>query len=308
MNINSCLFTGGGGAGNEAIYHLLKNKYNLHFADADRRAIDVSIGEKSRHNIPFASDQNFVDKLIKLCKLNSIDLLIPGVDEELLQMQLIRAQNSNIKIMMPDHAYSEIMLDKLDSVLHLESLGIQVPRTVLLEDAETVGFPCIAKPRKGRGSHGVFILNTIKDVAAYVQLTGISADQAVAQELLVGKEYTVTMVANNVNELRAVIPVYVEQKKGITIRALVDHNQDVIDACTKIHHAAPTQATYNIQLILSDSGFVRPFEINPRISTTFCLVVAAGIDPIAVFLGENDFGTIKLGQQLQRYWKNEFSV
>lgn len=80
------LFTGGGGAGSEALFRLLGDKYEVHFGDADVVAIDPMIPEDRRHELPWASDPMFVDKMSDLCRRLNIDLLIPGVDEELLSL------------------------------------------------------------------------------------------------------------------------------------------------------------------------------------------------------------------------------
>ena len=77
-----------------------------------------------------------------------------------------------------------------------------------------------------------------------------------------------------------------EIKKGITIRAYTENNEIVSKACVEIHNKFPTFGCYNIQLILDNKNNVLPFEINPRISTTICLVLASGVDPINLFLAE----------------------
>ena len=53
------LFTGGGGAGIEAQWRLLQDKYELHFADADAAAIDPRIPAARRHAIPLAQRAGF---------------------------------------------------------------------------------------------------------------------------------------------------------------------------------------------------------------------------------------------------------
>jgi carbamoyl-phosphate synthase large subunit len=71
----------------------------------------------------------------------------------------------------------------------------------------------------------------------------------------------------------------------------------------------PTSGCYNIQLILTKEGKALPFEINPRISTTFCLIVAAGIDPIAIFLEQDpnkEISKFTEGVKLRRHWRNFF--
>lgn len=307
MSEKSILITGGGGAGSEAIFRLLNEKYQIHFADADIKSIPSNIPKDNRHFIPFANELGFVDSLSDLCKENQVDLLVPAVDEELFKLRELVQKNPTIKLMAPDYDYTQAMLDKLCSMRFLEHRGVSVPKTVPLDEASAIGFPCIAKPRWGRGSRGVFTLNQLEDVDAYVKLTGIDAENAVAQEKLIGDEFTVSMVADEQKNLHSIVPVHVDLKRGITIRAHISYDQTVIDGCEIIHKLAPTKATYNIQLMLTADGRVMPFEINPRISTTFCLVLASGINPFSVFFGETDNSLPFTGNKLQRNWLNEFS-
>jgi carbamoyl-phosphate synthase large subunit len=303
--LKKLLFTGGGGAGNEALNRLWAGRYDMHFADADRAAISPTISRDHAHAIPFASDEGFASGLAAVCRNLSIDVLIPSVDEELPSMTEIMSQVDKTEILVPAAEYVATMLDKMDTAKALDDAGLDAPKTVLLDDASSLGFPCIAKPRQGRGSRGFAVLENADAAQAYGNLYG--AKETVAQELLVGQEYTVVMVADRKGTLDAVVPVRVAIKRGITISAETDQNETVINACTAIHRALPTSGTYNIQLMLCDDGRVVPFEINPRISTTFCLAVAAGVDPVALYMGEGGSGDFKAGVTLSRHWNNVFT-
>ena len=306
------LFTGGGGAGNEALFRLLGGQYMLHFGDADITTIDPSIPEDQRHELPYASDPDFVKRIVELCRRLNIDLLIPGVDEEL----LVLARNANslapTRLLLPNEKYIETMLDKLCMVNALASKKIPVPQThTLADEMGDIGFPCISKPRIGRGSRDVRVLDSRDEAVALKLKLGSMARQMLVQEKIEGDEYTVQMVADSGGCLRAIVPVKVGVKRGITLRAETEAEPRVIAACHSLHQALPTAGSYNIQLIMTAEGGVLPFEINPRISTTLCLVVAAGIDPISIFLG--DLGqdgeallTFSAGIHLQRHWTNHF--
>jgi len=306
--LKKILFTGGGGAGNEAIFRILSDDYEMHFADADLSAISPLIPEEFRHEIPYAVSSDFIDNINTLCSKYKIDLVIPGVDEELTKINKL-----NTPSMLPDTNYVKTMLDKLKSAHTITKANLDSPRTITISDflnGEEIIFPCIAKPRNGRGSRNVNILNTPDQVSAYLILTGILADEAVLQELCIGQEYTVLMSSDSRASLRAVVPVRVAVKKGITLRAETEDNSAIINACVAIHDALPAKGCYNIQLILTDDGRVMPFEINPRISTTFCLGLAAGINPIDNYLSDNTT-TNKLQNYhsslaLFRSWSNYF--
>jgi len=299
------LFTGGGGAGSEAIWRLLKDRYDVHFADADPLAFAAPIPVDRRHQIPFAAAKEFPAALASLCKRLGIDVLAPGVDEELPR---IPATVKSL-VLMPQRDYVQIMLDKLAMARALAENGVDAPRTVTLDRAAEIGFPCIVKPRHGRGSRNVQVVAGAEQLRAYLTLNGGSAEDYVAQELLGGQEYTVLVAADRAGELRAVVPIRVDVKRGITIRAETEKEPSVIGYCKALHAAIPTTGPYNVQLML-DGGRARAFEINPRISTTFCLVLAAGVDPITLYADAAPSGALapfRTGVKLRRYWTNDIA-
>jgi len=305
------LFTGGGGAGTEALWKLYESRYEIHFADADLDTINPIVLPEYRHQIPWASESNFFEKINFICKNLDIDVLVPSVDEELVILARYSDQLLPTKLMLPDLKYVESMLDKLLMARYLEKECIPVPLTFPLnEDFLDISYPCIVKPRKGRGSRGVKVFNTRDEVLSFKKTMGLSAKDFIVQNKINGQEYTVQMAANENGQLSAVVPVKVGIKQGITISAEVENEVNVIEACRLIHQSCPTKGCYNVQLILTDNNVVMPFEINPRISTTYCLVVAANVDPIEIFLGKNYLDELVLftpGVKLRRRWHNYFS-
>ena len=303
------LFTGGGGAGSEAIYRLLKDKYIVYFSDANIDNIHPSIPNDRKHLIPLAEDSRFVEKVVHLCVKLSIDLIVPTVDEELYMLSELKTFN----VMSPDPLYINTMLDKLHSSIALLEAGLDAPETILFEDFKVdnwLYFPCIAKPRSGRGSRNVHILDSMHQVKAYLSLTKLNGREAVLQKKIIGQEYTVLMAADSNKRLHAIVPVKVKCKRGITIDAVTEYNDYIKRSCMSIHRAFPTHGCYNIQLILTEDGKVFTFEINPRISTTFCMGIMAGIDPIEIYINKKQPDSLlpfKTGIKLKRYWKNFLS-
>jgi len=303
------LFTGGGGAGSESIYRLLSDRYDIHFADADINAIDQQIPVSHRHKIPMADSPDFSLIVEELCVQLSIDLLIPTVDEELLKLKELDV----VDVMLPQTNYIETMLDKLHSIQLLSKFNLDVPKTILVDDyTETncIDFPCIIKPRNGRGSRNVYTIEDPEQISAYLKLTGLQRGEAILQKKIFGDEYTVLVSADQKANLHAIVPIKVGIKRGITIKAETESNSIVEGACRVIHEKIPAQGCYNIQLMLTSSGKVFPFEVNPRISTTFCMSLEAGINPIELYMQDRAPETLSIfqsGIKLSRYWRNIFS-
>lgn len=307
------LFTGGGGAGSEALARLLTPSYDVHFGDADIDAKPFPLTEEQWHRIPLATAPQFVSAIISLCEQLGVDMLIPTVDEELLRLAR-HGRNRGFDILLPPEDFVATHLDKLASNQFLQSNGLPMPRTESCGGQQRVGFPCIAKPRSGRGSRNVAVVNSERELQAHILLSRIPAEQFIVQELVVGQEYTVMMAADRTGRLHTVVPVLVERKRGITLRAHTTRDEQVISACAAIHVAHPVPGCYNIQLIKTATGDVMPFELNPRISTTACLGIAAGVDFIGIFLSAQESAldrppTLCEFQEnvgLRRSWHNEF--
>ncbi len=315
------LFSGGGGAATEALDRLLRDRYVVHFTDADSLAKPPTIDKERWHVIPPArvvhglNNPAFVPTLAALCDELGVDVLVPGVDEELRQVaypSLERRASFRCDVLLPSFDVVARHLDKLVSMRSLAAAGIPVPVTARLRprkgEIDWPEFPCVVKPREGRGSRHVAMVRSANEGEAHLVLSRLDPADVITQELLVGQEYTVTMVANRAKRLRAVVPVRVDLKRGITVRAATVHDAAVTDACRRIHAADPFAGCVNVQVIQTDTG-VKPFEINPRVSTTTCLAIAAGVDVIGLYLDEATtedlapFGHVTL----RRTWQTEFA-
>ena len=307
--MNKILFTGGGGAGNELIFRSLKNNYDLFFCDIFKDNIDPSIPSKRKETIPSPNSPKFIEKLNKICKKRAIDLLVPTVDEELLEIEKVKTN-----ILLPDQKYIKKMIDKFNMVKAIETKGLEAPKVWKSSEINNIDksfFPIIAKPRQGRGSRNVEIIRSRDHFKCYLEFYNLSEEEVFLEQLIDGFEYTVLMAADQKNELRAIVPVKVLSKKGITLRAFTDKEPKVIDFCNQLHSLFPTKGCYNVQLKLSSNGKPLPFEINPRISTTFGLGLASGVDPISIFLYGKDrtynskgIGDFKEGVSITRHWHN----
>lgn len=301
------LFTGGGGAAAEAIFRLLGDRYDLHFADGDRDAIAPTIPPARRHRAPLARDPAFVEGMAALARELKIDVIVPGVDEELVALAENAARLAPARLLLPSAEFVALHLDKLASMRALAAHGLSHPQTVPIADAASVDAPFIAKPRSGRGSRGVEKLQAHDEIPAYLKLYRRKADEVIAQALVAGQEYTVFVAADDQARLRAVVPVKVGSKKGVTIAAETEAHAGVIAYAKAFQQAFGARGVYNIQLMLKD-GVCYPFEINPRVSTTFCLVLAEGYDPFAdltaAFGGEPYVPRRRV--TLRRNWFNHF--
>ena len=302
------LLTGGGGAGTPALWDLLGDRYEIHAADVDTTRISPVVPRERVHQIPMGEGLQFLPSLRELCSRLEIDVLVPGVDEELLPIAEMYDAFGSTRVLLPEKTFVRIMLDKLAFTEALESCRIPVPRTVRLDRSDTWHkYPCIVKPRWGRGSRDVSVVSDGGELQQVAARLGTDAKAFVVQELIVGHEYSVQVIAGPDGSLRAVVPAQILMKRGITISAVTTADTAVLRVCEEIHDAFSTPGVYNVQGILTREGSFLPFEINPRVSTTLCLAVAAGIDVIELSGVAGERVSAQDGIRLERFWSNVFS-
>jgi carbamoyl-phosphate synthase large subunit len=235
---------------------------------------------------------------------------VPTVDEELLPLARHQLAPGDPGLLLPPADFVAGMLDKLACARALTAQGLTAPRTEPVSGAAALAFPLILKPRSGRGSRGVVQIDEAAQVPAYLALHRTSPEAVIAQELATGQEYTVFVLADQQARLRAVVPVKVLEKRGVTIRAHTEASAAILDYTRRFQAAFRPTGPYNIQCMLTPAGVVLPFEVNPRVSTTFCLSFAAGVDAFALYaesMPDPILAAFQSDVQLGRHWHNHFS-
>ena len=295
------LFTAGGSPGNELIFKKLQKFHEFWFVDSDIERISQSIPLERKFELPLVSSQDYYKKIVEICIEKKIQILIPGIDEELLKMHEIFLQNEKILLFTPSKLFISKMLDKFLCMKDLNKLDFPVPETIELENIVDVNsFPVILKPRFGRGSRGIHVVSQAKELRLYRDLKKLNNEKYICQSYVDGQEYTVQILNCKKSRKQIIIPLKVFLKKGVTLTAEIDFDDDIIKLCDKIASFYNEDHIYNIQLIKSKiDNTIKIFEINPRFSTTTCMIPAIGIDPFTMDLSNYDVSNLKKFQGLR---------
>ena len=275
------LFTAGGSPGNELIYRKLNLNHDLFFADVDIDRISNIIPNDKKVKVPLVNDKNYYKKLLKFCIANKIEVIVPGIDEELLEVCRVFEIIKEIQIFIPSKSFVKNMLDKFESMKILHNLELPVPNTFKLKKiSKTNSFPVILKPRWGRGSRGIQIVKEFKELELYQKIKQLNNEEYIFQSYISGQEYTVQIVNHSDYKKTLVIPLKVLLKKGVTLSAEIDFDKKIIEICKKVAEEFHEKNIFNIQLIKSNKdNSIHIFEINPRLSTTTCILPFLGVDP-----------------------------
>lgn len=302
--MKTIFMTGGGGAGTiYATRKLRELNYRVILGDMNEWAAGLKFADKS-YTLPSGDSDTFIRVVADIIKYENVDVFIPLVDEEILKSYELK----NVKVLLPSYEFSKMCLDKWELYKTFKKEWLPVPKTQL--EIYNIEFPLIMKPRVGRGSRNVEKINpvSIDKYVAYKTLTGLSDNQILFQEFVTGTEYTVSAVVNSHNDLIAVVPKEIIQKRGITISAVTRKVEAIEKLCYVITDKLKPCGSFNVQLIIQD-GVPYVFEINPRFSTTIALTMEAGINEIELSLSDKHSGGLlpfTEGLVMSRYYDQLF--
>jgi carbamoyl-phosphate synthase large subunit len=305
------LLTGAGGPSTEAVLKLWSPKHELFFADAKIDSITPQVSSDKKLFVPYANDKQFLQSIIDLTTKLQIDILISQVDEELPLLAGNKERFNPTLLLVPDENFINLFLDKLQSGIKMNENRILEPGTkVLNNESKFEGLPVIFKPCFGRGSRSIFSVDTQKEFDALKNYLLTQEEIFITQQKIQGDEYSVQVLANSNGILKGITPILIKGKRGSTTSGVVSNNREVIKACLDFHQVFKTSGTYNIQLMLKGAqAYI--FEVNPRVSTTMCVSLFGGSDPVDIYLDSGTEENIKYvseGTKLQRHWNHTFSL
>lgn len=254
---------------------------------------------------PRVNTPQFLPALLKLCRAQGVNLVIPTIDPSIPIFAKAREEfrQEGIDLVVSAPAVAEIANNKLKTFAWLDQAGIPTPRTFTLDEARSEStrcrYPLIAKPVSGSGSAG------IRQILHAVELYDPLFDQGyLVQEWIAGTEYTVNMYFDlQAGRLRCVIPhkrIEVrsgEVAKGMTLRhAKLEAVANDIGA--KLSGA---RGCICFQAIEDAAGRIFVIEINARFGGGFPLAHRAGARFTAWLMEE----TLGLAPSINNDWKSD---
>jgi len=304
MNI---LILGAGGNVSQGIIRTILNsglKCKLITACVSERAFGFYMSNKS-YISPYANDANFIPWLIEICNKEAIEIILTGVEENIEKIaQNIEILNKKTNAIFISSTPEQLKIgnDKLLTAQWLKNNQCNFPSYADLSNKEKVaelikkeGFPLIAKPRKGKGSNGVIIINNKKELNKISNLKNYVLQKYLGDE---DNEYTVACYYDKYNKFKDMIIMKRRLENGTTIEAESVFNQEIYDECKKICEKFKPIGPLNIQLRVHNSKPVC-FELNVRFS---------GTTPIRALLGYNDLEALIKEYVLNQSIDNCFNI
>ena len=245
--------------------------------DANPEA-DASALVDAQVQLPLVKEAGYVEALATALRAHRIDVLLPGVDSEILVLSRARRalEASGALTVLAPESLVEAADDKLRTFEFLVAKGIGVPTTCDAACPVEIGFPIIAKPRTGHGSQGISLLS---DLSALRKFLDDGPRNYCLQRHIDGPEITVGFLYDAHGVMCDAIAMERSLENGRTTRAVLVQTPEILRFVEDFGRKVSGIGAVNVQLRWSAQEGPMVFEINARLS---------GSTDIRVALGSND--------------------
>ena len=267
---------------------------------------------------PLADSPEFLGWLIEICHDESVDVVLSGVEPVLDVLarnhDTILTQTGAVCIVNDIEAMN-IGADKLRTCEWLRDEGLPYPRHAVSEDSQgvaniaaTCGYPLIAKPRWGKGSQGIIVLQRKADLSGLLKLPGYVVQEMLGDD---DSEYTAACITDRDNILRGIIVFHRFLTSGTTSCAIAGEYPEVRSMAAMIVEKLKPRGPCNVQMRMHHGQAVC-FEINVRFSGTTPIRARLGFNDVEAAIRHfvmaeeaKDLPIIRSGQAI-RYWNEAY--
>jgi len=266
----------GGGVGQSIVKCFNNSNYRIIGLDASPLSAGLYAVDKA-YIIPLVNDSSYIDEILAICKKEKCQVLLPGLDLELLKLSnnsdKFTTINTTVAVSRPK--VIKVCDDKLLTTELLTRGGVNAPKTFSLvhflekqTDKNTMlSYPIIVKQKKGGSrSINVFLINNQNELNNLLQKPSFNQENFVAQEYIKGDEFTCGTVNFN-GKCYGVIVMKRELRAGDTHKCFTVKNKIIEKEVKKTVQLLNPFGACNVQLRLKNNkAYV--LEINPRCSGT----------------------------------------
>lgn len=309
--------TGAGAPGAAGIIRCLKmdERISLIVGDANVEAVGRFLNEEFVE-LPLASDNGFVDRILQIAKDHNVDIVFPLVTRELFKLagEKENFRKHGIRIIVSDYESLKIANDKSALVHHLNQHNILVPDFRIVKNLEemenalkALGYPernVVIKPSVSNGSRGVRVLSELNDEYDILlntkpsslfstfdrvksALEGKIFPEYLVSEYLPGDEFTIDTLVFEGTPYCIVPRRRQKMVEGISTKGRFEKNEEIISYSRDILNSMKLSGPIGIQVKQASDGRYKILEINPRIQGTSVSALGAGINlPLNAVLQE----------------------
>jgi len=263
--------------------------------------------------IPKADESEYIPTLLKICKKEKVDAILPAVDEELVVLANHKDEFEKIGsfVVIPTKEVVDTCFDKLKTYKFFVQNNIPTPISfdALKVNLKEITYPQIIKPRFGRGGLHVYKINNQKELAFFRRYV----NKPLLQNYIQGQEYTIDILADFNSKVLCVVPrKRLGVESGVSIKGITVYKKEIIDNCIEIVKKLGITGPANIQCFMDKNNKLFFTEVNPRLAGGVALSLAAGsnilVNLVRLLQGQKVEESLSFEENLLmlRYWEERF--
>ncbi len=236
--------------------------------------------------LPLVSDPVYIDLLFELCVKNSVGLVIPTIDTELLVFasNFQKFADAGIVLAVSDLELVVRCRDKRNTNQLFKDFGIQIPKAI---DKNNPVFPVFAKPYDGSLSKDIMLIRNQRDFSKSI----LDNEKLMFMEYLNPEEYqefTVDAYFDQFGMLKGLVPrKRIEVRGGEISKGKTERGELYKTLVSKFAEIKGARSCLTMQFFEhKTSGRVVGIEINPRFGGGFPLSYQAEANYPAMLIRE----------------------
>ena len=219
---------------------------------------------------------NYINELLKICKKDRIDLVMPTIDTDLLILAKHKKEFEEIgvKVLISAEDKVRICRDKNHTGDFFVSCGLKAPLTYNDVNEYPGPYPCFIKPKDGSSSINAYKVQDYKELLLYSE----QVTDYIIQPFISGREFTIDIFCDFDGN-----PIYITPRQRLQVRAgevlktKISMDETMIEEAKKICSLFQPCGPITVQLIQDEeSGDNYYIEINPRYGGGAPLSMKAG--------------------------------
>lgn len=244
-------------------------------ADISNLAPAIYFADK-HYIIPKIGEDGYIEKIIEICQKETISLIIPTIDTELLVLSKNKKEieeNTSAKVLISDFNVINICRNKINTQEFFEKNGFGVPK-MLTGNEENINFPVFIKPIDGSSSINAFKVKNKKELEIFKEYIG----KPIIQELIEGTEYTVDIFVDFDNKPITIVPRQrIATRSGEIAKGKIVKDKEIIENVKKLIEILKPIGQITVQCMKTNNG-IKYIEINPRFGGGAPMSITAGAD------------------------------
>ena len=220
-------------------------------------------------------EPQYIDDLIRICKEDDIDLLIPTIDTDLLVLSenSLKFESIGTKVMISAPDKIRICRDKNNTSRFFADCGLRAPMPVNDWNEYTGGYPAFIKPKDGSSSINAYKVENADELKMYSSQIG----DYVIQPFVDGREFTIDIFCDwNGTPISIVPRERLQVRAGEVLKTRITLDEKMIGESVRLCEKFKPCGPITVQLIRDSQNEDWYIEINPRFGGGAPLSMKAG--------------------------------